>query len=86
MGRLRRAKRDAELDAIITDENLKPEETRQFIERAFRDGAIPTDRHRDHTDPAAGITVLQQTATTAIKKQRVLDKLGEFFDRFFGLA
>ena len=37
------AKRRAEeLNAIIEDENLKPEETRAFIETAFRDGEIKT--------------------------------------------
>lgn len=35
------AKRTAELDAIISDEALKPEETRVFVEHAFRDGSIP---------------------------------------------
>jgi type I restriction enzyme R subunit len=47
------ARRAAELEAIITDENLKPDETRAFVDHAFRDGAIPTDRHGDHQDPSA---------------------------------
>jgi type I restriction enzyme, R subunit len=78
------AERDAELDSLITDENLKVEETRQFIEYAFRDGAIPT----------AGTAITRILPPTsrfskdndhASKKQRVLDKLAEFFDRYFGL-
>jgi type I restriction enzyme R subunit len=36
------AQRTAELDAIIADENLKPEATRTFVDHALRDGAIPT--------------------------------------------
>jgi len=36
------ARRDEELDQIIEYEGLSPEETRAFVERAFRDGAIPT--------------------------------------------
>lgn len=79
------AKRDGELDSLITDENLKAEETRQFIEHAFRDGAIPT--------AGTAITRILPPASRfskdrdhAIKKQRVLDKLTEFFDRYFGLT
>ena len=79
------AKRDAELDSLITDENLKAEETRQFIEHAFRDGAIPT--------AGTAITRILPPASRfskdnvhATKKQRVLEKLTEFFDRYFGLA
>ena len=34
--------READLDEIIEDENLKPDETRAFIDTAFRDGAIQT--------------------------------------------
>lgn len=36
------AKRRAELDDIIAEEGLKPEATRAFIERAFRDGSVPS--------------------------------------------
>ena len=79
------AKREAELDSLITDEALKSEETRQFIEHAFRDGAIPT----------AGTAITRILPPTSkfskgndygTKKQRVLDKLAEFFDRYFGLT
>ncbi len=34
------ARREAELDRIIKTEGLHPEETRAFIEKAFRDGAV----------------------------------------------
>ena len=34
--------RKQELDTIITEERLKPEDTRKFIENAFRDGEIKT--------------------------------------------
>ena len=80
------AKRRAEeLNAIIEDENLKPEETRAFIETAFRDGEIKTT--------GTAITrVLPPVSRFAAggghgeKKQRVLTKLGVFFERFFGLS
>ena len=80
------AKRRAEeLNAIIEDENLKPEETRAFIETAFRDGEIKTT--------GTAITrVLPPVSRFAAdgghgeKKQRVLTKLSVFFERFFGLS
>ena len=31
-----------DLDEIITEEKLKPEDTRKFMENAFRDGEIKT--------------------------------------------
>jgi type I restriction enzyme R subunit len=78
-------RRDEELNAIIEDENLKPEETRAFIETAFRDGGIKTT--------GTAITrVLPPVSRFAAggghgeKKQRVLTKLGVFFERFFGLS
>ena len=36
------AKRDRELDAIIDEESLRPEETRALVSNAFRDGGLPT--------------------------------------------
>ena len=45
--------------------NSSPEETRAFIERAFRDGAHPDDWHRDHQGAAARLTLLGQTVGTA---------------------
>jgi type I restriction enzyme R subunit len=78
-------RRAEELNAIIEEENLKPEETRAFIETAFRDGEIKTT--------GTAITrVLPPVSRFAAggghgeKKQRVLTKLGVFFERFFGLS
>ena len=79
------AQRSAELDAIITEENLKAEETRAFIDHAFRDGSIPST--------GTAITKILPPASRfsaggghGEKKQRVLVRLGEFFERFFGLS
>ncbi|MER3388564.1 MAG: type I restriction endonuclease subunit R [Microcella sp.] len=79
------ARRDAELTRLITDENLQPDATREFIDRAFRDGAL-------QTTGVAITRVLPPASRFAPggghgeKKQRVLDRLGEFFERFFGLG
>jgi type I restriction enzyme, R subunit len=75
-------RRDDELDQIIAAEGLDPEKTRAFVERAFRDGAIPTTG-------AAVTGILPPTSRFAaddsygIKKQNVLDRLTAFFDRYF---
>lgn len=77
--------RTAELDRIITEEDLKPAETREFVKTAFRDGAI-------QGTGTAIIKVLPPVSRFAAggvhgeKKQRVLEKLADFFDRFFGLG
>ena len=79
------ARREAELDEIIEAENLRRDETRAFIDAAFRDGAI-------QTTGTAITKVLPPVSRFAAggghgeKKQRVFTKLGTFFGRFFGLS
>ncbi|MES2094645.1 MAG: type I restriction endonuclease subunit R [Actinomycetota bacterium] len=79
------AKREAELEVIIADENLRPDETRDFVETAFRDGQI-------RTSGTAITKVLPPVSRFAAdgghgeKKQRVIQKLVAFFERFFGLS
>lgn len=79
------ARRTAELNTIIKEEDLSPDEARDFVERAFRDGGI-------QTTGAAITRVLPPTSRFSAsgghgeKKQRVLVKLGEFFERFLGLG
>jgi type I restriction enzyme R subunit len=80
-----RAKRDAELANIIADENLRPDETVAFVGTAFRDGQI-------RTSGTAITKVLPPVSRFSVdgghseKKQRVIQKLREFFERFFGLS
>lgn len=78
------ARREAELDAIITEENLRPDDARAFIDAAFRDGAITTT--------GTAITKVLPPTSRFVpdgghqeKKQRTLDRLTLFFDRFWGL-
>lgn len=79
------AQRAAELKRIIDEEELKPGETREFVARAFRDGAIQS--------AGTAITKILPPASRfsgsgghGERKRRVLDKLGDFFERFFGLS
>ncbi|NCD21250.1 MAG: type I restriction endonuclease subunit R, partial [Actinobacteria bacterium] len=78
------AKRAEDLGRIITEENLRPDETQAFIQRAFRDGAIPTagTAITRILPPVSRFTPANHHAT---KKQTVLQKLVEFFSRYFGL-
>ena len=68
-----------QLDAIIQEESLKPQETADFIRRAFKDGYI--------TETGTGIAkILPPTnpflPESGMKKQTVIEKLKEFFKRF----
>ena len=65
-------------------EKLKEEETRRFIENAFRDGEIKTtgtdiDKLMPPVSRFGG-------GNRAAKKQTIIDKLKAFFERFFGIA
>jgi len=78
-------RRTAELDAIITEEGLKRDETETFVNNAFRDGAIPAT--------GTAITKILPPASRFAagaghgeKKQQVLKRLLAFFERFFGLG
>jgi type I restriction enzyme R subunit len=79
------AKRETELEAIIAEENLRAGDTRAFVETAFRDGTL-------RTTGTAITKVLPPASRFASdgghgeKKQRVIQKLGAFFERFFGLS
>ncbi len=80
-----RARREAELDAIIEAEGLRPDETRAFINTAFRDGAVQATGTAI-TRVLPPVSRFSPDGEHGEKKQRVLAKLGEFFERFFGLG
>ena len=78
-------KKNEELTKIIADENLKDKETRDFIEAAFEKGEIDDKG-------TAFAKILPPTSmfgggleSRVEKKKRVLEKLIEFFERFFNL-
>lgn len=77
-------RRTGELDQIIDDESLKPEETRAFVEAAFRDGMIRTTG-TEITKVMPPTPRFSPDGGHGQKKQRVLAKLITFFERFFGL-
>lgn len=79
------AQREKELESIILGENLKADETRQFIARAFKDGVLKTSGTAITTvmPPVSRFDPNQQHET---RKQNVIEKLQVFFDRYFGLG
>ena len=78
-------RRNSELQTIIDSEDLSPEATRAFMKTAFRDGSI-------QTTGTAVTKILPPVSRFAAGtnhseiKQRVLTRLGVFFDRFFGVS
>ena len=76
--------KERELTAIIEEEKLKPEETRKFIENAFRDGSVKTtgtdiDKIMPPVSRFGG-------GNREEKKQGIITKLLKFFERFFGVG
>ncbi len=79
------ARREAELDAIIGEENLRGEDARAFVAAAFEEGALRTNG-TEITKVLPPVSRFSPDGTRAEKKQRVIEKLGVFFERFFGLG
>jgi len=81
------ARREAELDRIIAEENLKPEPTRAFVDAAFRDGTVrATGTAITKILPPVSRFARGAGGGHGAKKQTVIDKLTAFFERFFDLA
>ena len=73
-----------ELEEIIADERLDRSKTYSFIESAFRDGGVQAGGTAiaDVLPPISRFDIDKIRAET---KQRVLDKLLSFFDKFFDI-
>ena len=68
-----------QLDAIIADENLKPQETEHFMRRAFIDGYV--------TETGTGIAKILPPTNPFLpesgeKKQTVIEKLKAYLNKF----
>jgi type I restriction enzyme R subunit len=79
------ARRNAELTHLIADEGLNPDAARDFIDRAFRDGVIQTTGVAI-TRVLPPVSRFSPGGGHGEKKQRVLDRFAEFFERYFGLG
>ena len=78
-------KKKEELDRIIEEENLKSDETYAFIQKAFDRGNVE-ENGTDVVNILPQMSRFSADNDRSIKKQRVLDKLVEFFDKFFSIT
>ena len=76
--------KEKQLAAIIAEENLKEQETRHFMEHAFRDGSVRTTG----TDIDKLMPPISRFGggNRAEKKQTIIVKLQAFFERSFGIG
>ena len=75
--------REEDLQKIISEEKLKESETKKFIERSFSIGTIKTTG-TDIDKILPPIPLFGKVDRRTIK-QRIIDKLLAFFEKFFGL-
>lgn len=77
--------KEQDLEAIIKDEKLKHDEAQKFMENSFRDGGIKTTG-TDLDKILPPISRFSGGSNRALKKQTVIDKLKDFFEKYFGLV
>jgi type I restriction enzyme, R subunit len=78
-------RRAADLERIIAEEGLNAEETRAFVANAFRDGGMPATGTAI-TRILPPMSRFSEGGGHAAKKRTVLERLGAFFERYFGLG
>lgn len=79
------SKKKEELDKIIAEENLNREETYNFIQRSFEQGRVETNGTEVSTI-FPPMNMFTPTKDRQEKKNKVIDKLLEFFDKFFSIT
>lgn len=77
-------KKEEDLVSIINEEKLKPEETRKFIDNAFRDGQVRTTG-TDIDKILPPMSRFGGGGNRTTKKQTVIEKITAFFERYLGL-
>jgi len=77
-------RKEKDLSALIADEKLKDEETRRFIDNAFRDGMLKTTG----TDIDKILPPVSRFSggVRAVKKQGIIEKLMKLFEKYLGLV
>jgi type I restriction enzyme R subunit len=77
--------KEQDLEIIIDEEKLKPEEAKKFIANSFRDGEIKTTG-TDIDKILPPISRFSGGVNRTAKKQTVIEKLKAFFEKYFGLV
>lgn len=75
--------KEADIETLINEERLKPEETKKFVNNAFRDGVLKTTG----TDVDKILPPVSRFGggSRDKKKQTVIEKLKSFFEKYYGL-
>lgn len=77
--------RQKDLQELISDEKLKPEETLKYVNNSFRDGEMRTSGTEiDQIMPP--ISRFGGKGVRETKKQGIINKLKVFFEKYFGLG
>ncbi len=77
--------KEVDLEKLIEEENLKPQETRKFVDNSFRDGIVKTTgTDLDKILPPMGMFGEAGRKRQA-KKQIIIEKLLQFFEKYFGM-
>lgn len=75
--------KEKQLEQIIDEEKLKPTETRKFVDYSFRDGVMKTTG----TDIDKIMPPMSRFGGNREKKKfSIIEKLKQFFERFFGIG
>jgi type I restriction enzyme R subunit len=76
--------KEVDLSSLIASEKLKPDETRKFVDNAFRDGSLKTTG----TDVDKIMPPVSRFGggNRAEKKQGIIEKLQKFFEKYLGLV
>lgn len=77
--------KEKEIDDIISEQNLKPEETMKFIDNSFRDGVLKTTG-TDIDKILPPTSLFSKNNNRKDIKNRVIEKLQTFFEKYFGLV
>ena len=78
-------KKVEELEEIIKREDLDRAETYKFVSNAFRNGSVATTG-TDLAKVLPPVSRFSPTGERSKKRERVLDKLIRFFERFFDIS
>ena len=79
------SKKKEELDKLIEEENLNKEGTYNFVRRAFEQGKVDTNG-TEISDILPPMSMFSKDNNRQKKKNKVIDKILEFFDKFFSLS
>ncbi len=76
--------KENDLEGIITEEKLKPDETRRFVANSFRDGTLKTTG--TNIDKLMPPVSRFGGGNRTEKKQGVIQRLSCFFEKYLGIA